>query len=72
MGGYEIGKVFKRGKDYIYITSGEYIGGYGRISNHWSWRKVLKDGTLSKKEYNGYGDTSANPIKCKVTTTIKF
>ena len=39
----------------VEITGGSYLGGYGRVSNFWYWRKVLKNGKLSKKEYHGYG-----------------
>jgi hypothetical protein len=38
----------------VQITSGQYWGDYG-ISNHWHWREVLPDGTLSEKEEYGYG-----------------
>jgi hypothetical protein len=38
----------------VQITSGQYWGEHG-ISNHWSWREVLPDGSLSGKEEHGYG-----------------
>ena len=33
----------------IYMTGGSYIGGYGRVSNHWFARVVRKDGTLGRE-----------------------
>jgi hypothetical protein len=39
---------------YVEIVGGKYWGTYG-ISNFWYWKKVMSDGTLSKKTYNGYG-----------------
>ena len=69
---YSIGKVFKRDGKKIYITSGYFTDPeYGRISNHWSWREVNKDGTLGKKG-NGYGDTKAKPLDVTIETTIKL
>jgi hypothetical protein len=38
----------------VKIVDGQYWGTYG-VSNHWYWKKVLKNGKLSKKVYNGYG-----------------
>ena len=38
----------------VEITSGQYWGTHG-LSNSWSWRKVMPDGTLHKEEKNGYG-----------------
>ena len=38
----------------IYMESGAYEI-ENRISNHWSWRIVRKDGTLGKRQF-GYGD----------------
>jgi hypothetical protein len=45
----------------IYITSGEYLSN-GRVSNFFTWRRVNEDGTLSKREYSGYG-WRAKPAK---------
>jgi hypothetical protein len=38
----------------VEIVSGQYMGRYG-VSNFWDWRKVLSNGSLSKKTYCGYG-----------------
>lgn len=38
----------------VRIISGRYWGDYG-LSNFWSWREVLPDGTLADKVENGYG-----------------
>lgn len=49
-----IGGVFRHPVDgVIYVTGGAYEIG-GRVSNHWRWRKVNKDGTLGE-EGHGYG-----------------
>ncbi len=52
----------------VWIVSGEYLSStiipgesQGRISNHWSWRRVLEDGTLSKEDW-GYGDFTYSDI----------
>jgi hypothetical protein len=52
---FEIGDIVehpKQGK--VKITDGQYWGTYG-VSNFWYWKKVMPDGTLSKKTYHGYG-----------------
>lgn len=38
----------------VKITSGQYWGTHG-LSNFWSWREVLSDGSLSDTEEHGYG-----------------
>lgn len=38
----------------VKIVSGQYWGTHG-LSNHWHWREVLSDGTLSETEEHGYG-----------------
>lgn len=67
---FRIGSVYQRlsGK-LIYITSGSYIGGYDRISNHFHWRYLKKDGTLGK-EGHGYGDTNIYPVDCKIQIKV--
>lgn len=67
---YVIGAVYVRDADLIYIVSGSYIGGYNRISNHFSWRIVEPDGTLSKKLYNGYGPTDIKRVKCRIEMKV--
>ena len=51
----EIGKCFiYKGKP-IKITHGYFLDPiYHRLSNHWTWRKVLSNGSLGKKG-EGYG-----------------
>lgn len=39
------------------IVSGQYWGQFG-LSNHWSWKVVLPNGSLSKEEKSGYGDSN--------------
>lgn len=55
----EIGEVYmycpdgcKRGHR-VKITGGQYWGTFG-MSNHWMWRRVLRNGKLGKQE-SGYG-----------------
>lgn len=38
----------------VKIMSGKYWGTHG-LSNFWSWREVLPDGSLSETEEKGYG-----------------
>lgn len=38
----------------VEIISGQYWGTYG-LSNHWSWKEVRSDGSLSKTVEHGYG-----------------
>ena len=53
---WKIGDVVERDGVKIKIMSGFYRDPvYGRLSNFWTWHRVLKNGKLSKKEYNGYG-----------------
>lgn len=41
----------------VCITNGCFLDAtYGRLSNHWYWKKVLPNGKLSSEEENGYGD----------------
>lgn len=41
---------------HVYITSGNYYSN-GRMSNHWSWKRISTNGDLSENE-NGYGSFS--------------
>ena len=45
----------------VLVTEGQYEIG-GRISNHFKWRKILKDGSLGKKEYKGYGGPEGEDV----------
>jgi len=38
----------------VQIVSGTFWGEHG-LSNFWYWRKVNKDGSLSKQKFHGYG-----------------
>lgn len=51
----EVGKYFNyRGRP-IKIISGQFLGTYGGLSNHWHWKEVLADGSLSERDEMGYG-----------------
>lgn len=51
----KVGKVLQHPDGYkVKITAGQFLSN-GRISNFWYWKRVLKNGKLSKKEYHGYG-----------------
>lgn len=68
----EVGQVFIYKKKYpVYITNGSYIGDYGRVSNYWRWRKINKDGFLSKKEYGDY-DNKADFTNYKGKVEMKI
>ena len=54
----------------VYITDGAWEVN-NRLSNFWYWKKVNKDGSLSKKEYCGYGHFYKYPHKYKVITRIE-
>lgn len=43
----------QEGKRKVEIVAGQYWGEAG-LSNHWSWREVLPDGSLGQIEH-GYG-----------------
>lgn len=66
---YQSGYVYKRDGKLIYITGGSYEGSYGRISNHFSWKRVKKDGSLGK-ESSGYGQSDIAPVKCTVKIKV--
>lgn len=51
----ELGEVRMIDGHPCYITGGQYLSDSGRVSNHFHWRKIKKDGFLTKKEYFGYG-----------------
>lgn len=53
----------------VLIVDGEYFV-EGRISNFWSWRRVLEDGQLGDIE-RGYGYFEESDKKYKVETKIK-
>lgn len=66
---YEIGKVYKRCDDLIYITGTKHIKSLG--INHMTWRIVKKNGKLGE-EGSGYGELSATPIDCDIQIKIKL
>ena len=60
---FEIGDVVMHPDGYkVKITGGQYWGTHG-LSNCWTWKKVLKNGKLSKDEYSGYGWRPEPPKK---------
>lgn len=69
---YQIGSVYLREGSFIYVTSGGYLGDYGRVSNFFFWRKIKPDGSLSKRESRGYGGTHVKPVKVNVDMKIYF
>lgn len=63
---------FESNKNYpcdVYIESGDYEVD-GRVSNYWSWRRVLKDGSLAPTE-SGYGSFRKTEIKYKVSINVE-
>ena len=52
----KVGKVIAHPDGYkVKVTKGRFLDPvYGRVSNFWTWRRVLKDGKLGKPE-SGYG-----------------
>jgi hypothetical protein len=51
----KIGKIINHPDGYkVKVISGQFLSN-GRVSNFWYWKKVLKNGKLTKKEYCGYG-----------------
>ncbi len=51
----KIGKRLQHPDGYLVeITNGQYLSN-GRVSNFWYWKRVNKNGTLSKVEEHGYG-----------------
>jgi len=59
VGGYFVydpeGKAREQGKP-IRIIRGYFLDHvHGRLSNHWTWRFVRPDGSLSRKTGSGYG-----------------
>lgn len=67
---YIIGRVYRREGKLILVVGGSYMGGYDRVSNHFSWQKVKADGSLSEKILSGYGDCNIRPVKCKIETRV--
>jgi hypothetical protein len=51
----KIGKIVQHPDGYLVkIIDGQFWGEYG-VSNFWHWKRVLKNGKLSKKVECGYG-----------------
>ncbi|MDP3726603.1 MAG: hypothetical protein Q8R36_05415 [bacterium] len=76
VGGYFVydpgGNAHKRGHP-ICIIDGYFLDPiYGRLSNHWEWRRVKADGTLGVKKYSGYGGDKKffRPISKKRAITL--
>ena len=53
----------------VLITGGQYLASNGRLSNFWSWRRVLEDGTLGK-ECSGYGNFTESETRYKVAQKV--
>lgn len=53
----KIGEIIDHPDGYkVYVISGQYLDStYGRVSNHWSWKRVNPDGSLSEEVESGYG-----------------
>ena len=64
-----IGNYYKYMGRPVKIVSGQYWGTYG-LSNHWSWRTVLPDGSLHKNKCSGYGGSNFIPITEKRSIKI--
>lgn len=66
----EVGSVYRHPVNgIITITDGFYLDPtYHRFSNHWSWRRVMKNGTLGRKTFHGYGERWPK-VAAKITTT---
>lgn len=60
----EVGKYFIYKGRPIKIVSGQFLGEFGGLSNHWSWKEVLPSGHLSRNRNSGYGgnDSVFRPI----------
>lgn len=52
----------------VLITNGQYYSN-GRLSNFWTWRRILPDGTLSEEEC-GYGDFEKSSKKYKIEIRV--
>jgi len=50
-----IGKRLKHPDGYmVKIVDGQWWGSHG-LSNFWYWRRIKKDGSLSRRKESGYG-----------------
>ena len=59
-----VGQIYRhpKSKRLLRVTSGQFFGGYGRISNHWRWEYLdAPPGKASQKD-SGYG-WAAKPIE---------
>ena len=57
-----------KGKDYVYITAGLYMGTHG-ISNHWTFRYINDDGTLSEDTGSDYDNGVFEKVHNAVAVT---
>lgn len=64
---------FEEDKNYpcdVYIESGCYLDStFGRVSNYWTWRRVLEDGSLSESQ-SGYGSFVETEKEYKISIKI--
>lgn len=58
-----VGNVYRhpQNRKLLRVMSGEFIGGYGRISNHWHWDYLFEDHAPTGESGQGYG-WHAKPI----------
>ena len=55
----------------VYIMSGYLLDPIStRVSNYWSWKRILPDGTLGELE-NGYGDFTKSINQYDIEVIIK-
>jgi len=58
---FKIGEILRHPDGYdVKIVDGQYWGERG-LSNFWSWKRVMPDGSLSKTVEHGYGWERCDP-----------
>lgn len=68
----EIGGVYEH-PEYgpILVHRGSYMGDYDRVSNHWTARRILDDGSLGLEELGFYAGR-IKKLKHTMTTIVKI
>lgn len=67
-----VGNVYLKDGKPVYITSGQYTGTYGGISNFWYWKPILEDGSLGELEHGYYrGDFDEYRGKVELKVILK-
>ena len=61
-----IGQTYRhpKSRNLLRVTSGSFLGDYGRISNFWYWRYLDEDHVPTGKSDHGYG-WAAKPVEGK-------